>query len=234
MFIQWLNAVRKEFKTLMTGSLLLTVMGLAQGLWQVPIPRWCYSVVVIAFLTWAFYQAWLKERHIRQENINALEHRLQVAEAAATHLQRKFEQGRVAEWKALAEQFQSVSRYFRADWQHGGMGIANGEVIETWHITGLADAPERKQCEALCAFAGALLIQSKMSAQLTSRTLMQKDAIKRWLYFLKETHNAMSMNSGYGMVLESEGEDKIILLGTINDLGKASASACLTCATAEL
>jgi hypothetical protein len=42
------------------------------------------------------------------------------------------------------------------------------------------------------------------------------------------------MNSGYGMVLESEGEDKIILLGTINDLGKASASACLTCATAEL
>jgi hypothetical protein len=148
MFIQWLNAVRKEFKTLMTGSLLLTVMGLAQRLWQVPIPRWCYSVVVVAFLTWAFYQAWLKERHIRQENINALEHRLQNAEAAATHLQRKLEQDRVAEWKALAEQFQSVSRYFRADWQHGGMGIANGKVIETWRITGLADAPERKQCEA--------------------------------------------------------------------------------------
>ena len=46
----------------MTGSLLLTLMGLAQGLWQVPIPRWCYVAVTGCFLTWAFYRTWLKER----------------------------------------------------------------------------------------------------------------------------------------------------------------------------
>lgn len=61
-FFSWLNAVRKEFGTLMTGSLLLVLMGLAQGVWQVPIPRWCYLAIGGCFLTWAFYRTWRKQR----------------------------------------------------------------------------------------------------------------------------------------------------------------------------
>ena len=52
----------------MTGSLLLTAMGFAQGLWQVPIPRWCYVAVTGCFLTWAFYRTWRKE-HTEVESV---------------------------------------------------------------------------------------------------------------------------------------------------------------------
>jgi hypothetical protein len=70
MFFRWLNVVRGEFKTLMTGSLLLTAMGFAQGLWQVPIPRWCYVAVTGCFLGWAFYRTWLKE-HSASETVGS-------------------------------------------------------------------------------------------------------------------------------------------------------------------
>lgn len=142
----------------------------------------------------------------------------------------------VAEWKGLADRFQTVSPYIRADWQHGGMGMSNGEVNEIWRIAGIGNPSDKKQCEALCAFAGSLLEQSpKISAQLTSKTLTQNDAIKRWLYFLKETHNAMSMNSGFCGVVEGEkGKDKIIFSGTIDKLAAVSATACITCAAAEV
>jgi len=53
----------------MTGSLLLIAMGFAQGLWQVPIPRWCYMAVTSGFLMWAFYRTWLKE-HSALESVN--------------------------------------------------------------------------------------------------------------------------------------------------------------------
>ena len=63
----------------MTGSLLLTAMGFAQGLWQVPIPRWCYVAVTGSFLTLAFYRTWLKEnlalevfRSAKQTEVEAL------------------------------------------------------------------------------------------------------------------------------------------------------------------
>lgn len=62
MFFRWLDTVRREFRTLLTGSLVLLAMGLAQGVWQVPIPRLCYLAVIGSFLTWAFYRTWQKER----------------------------------------------------------------------------------------------------------------------------------------------------------------------------
>lgn len=62
MFINWLNAIRKEFRAIMTGFLLLTSMGMAQGLWRVPIPRGCYVGVTGAFLSWACFRAWETER----------------------------------------------------------------------------------------------------------------------------------------------------------------------------
>jgi hypothetical protein len=70
MFLQWLDSVRREFRTLMTGSLLLVAMGFAQGLWRVPIPRWCYVAVTSGFLMWAFYRSWLKE-HLALEAAQA-------------------------------------------------------------------------------------------------------------------------------------------------------------------
>jgi hypothetical protein len=71
-FFRWLDAVRKEFATLVTGSLLLALMGLAQGVWQVPIPRWSYLAVTGCFLTWAFYRTWLKQ-HSALQSANVAE-----------------------------------------------------------------------------------------------------------------------------------------------------------------
>jgi DNA-binding PadR family transcriptional regulator len=61
MLLRWLDSVRREFTTLLTGSLLLSAMGFAQSLWHVPIPRWCYVLVFVCFLMGACYRAWRKE-----------------------------------------------------------------------------------------------------------------------------------------------------------------------------
>jgi hypothetical protein len=196
-------------------------MGLAQGLWKVPIPRWCYGVVIAAFLVAASYEAWLKEYRLRR-----------IAER-----ERRIHAGRdwSAEWKGLADRFHAVSPYIRASWQRGGMGVANGEAIEGWHLGGAASTPEVKQCEALCSFAGELLKQSpKMNSRLTPNTLKQTDAIERWLTFLMETHRVMSITSDYAIVPDTQGENKIILVGTIEKVASVSATACIACATAEI
>lgn len=57
----------------MTGSLLLTGMGLAQVLWGVPIPRWSYVAVTGSFLTWAFFKAWVREHNGRTDEHRKLE-----------------------------------------------------------------------------------------------------------------------------------------------------------------
>jgi len=47
-------------------------MGLAQGVWKVPISPWAYAAVILFFLGLAFYRAWLKERQRHEyENGNS-------------------------------------------------------------------------------------------------------------------------------------------------------------------
>src|SRR6266436_8781858 len=59
-FGRWIDSVRKEVKALVTGSLLLSMMGMVNVVFHVHIPGWCYAVVIIFFLGLAFFRAWLK------------------------------------------------------------------------------------------------------------------------------------------------------------------------------
>lgn len=83
----------------MTGSLLLALMGLAQGVWQVAIPRWSYLAVTGCFLTWAFYRTWLKE-HRAPESISST----RTAEVMAVRDEKQ------AEIAALSDRITELSR----------------------------------------------------------------------------------------------------------------------------
>jgi len=41
-FFRWLNAIRKELKALITGSLLLAFLGLYQSITGKQVPAWAY------------------------------------------------------------------------------------------------------------------------------------------------------------------------------------------------
>jgi hypothetical protein len=60
-FLHFLDEVRKELKALITGSLLLAGLGIAQSIYGVPVPSWVYVSTVVAFSGWAFFGAWSKQ-----------------------------------------------------------------------------------------------------------------------------------------------------------------------------
>lgn len=139
----------------------------------------------------------------------------------------------VAERKGLSDRFQAISQHITVDWQRGGMGVENCEVVEKWSMGGLASAIEVRQCEVLCGFAGKLLRTSPKLSSYLKTDAIQNDA-NVWFYFLRDTQKAMVMDyNGYGIVMGHEGKDKIILLGTIHELARVSASACMACAALE-
>jgi hypothetical protein len=59
---QWLNAIRSEFRALITGSLLLATLGLYQVFTDRPVSPWLYSAIVLFFLCWALFKTWAKEK----------------------------------------------------------------------------------------------------------------------------------------------------------------------------
>lgn len=61
LFLGWLNAVRKELKALITGSLLLGGLGLYQAITGRQFPWWLYAGLTALFLAWAFFGAWAEE-----------------------------------------------------------------------------------------------------------------------------------------------------------------------------
>lgn len=67
LFLLWLNEVRKEFRVLLTGSLLLGALGLFQVLvTSAHVPRWVYAAIAAGFLVWAFFRTWAREYHANE------------------------------------------------------------------------------------------------------------------------------------------------------------------------
>jgi hypothetical protein len=67
LFLLWLNEVRKEFRVLLTGSLLLGTLGLFQVLFtSAHVPRWVYLAIGAGFLVWAFFRTWAREYHANE------------------------------------------------------------------------------------------------------------------------------------------------------------------------
>jgi hypothetical protein len=132
-----------------------------------------------------------------------------------------------AEWKELSGKFEKVGLDVSAQWQCNRRN--NQTIFENWNLSGTY----RKQCEALCVFAGALLLKSpNASPGLSELARQQSDPVWRWLFFLKENHNALS--SGLGSLPQIDSDGTIYLMGHISNLAVVSAQACMECAALEL
>lgn len=73
LFLQWLNEVRKQLRILITGSLLIGLLGIYQGISNRPVPPWMYAVSAAFFLAWAVFAAWARERILLEEERAALQ-----------------------------------------------------------------------------------------------------------------------------------------------------------------
>lgn len=77
-FCLFVVAVIKQWRGILTGSIALVLVGLAEPIFGVHVPRWVYVVVVCATLFWAFFGAWQREHRARMEETTALRKELEI------------------------------------------------------------------------------------------------------------------------------------------------------------
>ena len=137
---------------------------------------------------------------------------------------------RSKDWQELAEKFEKVGLDVGARWDCHRRH--NQTVYENWTILGTY----RKPCESLCRFAGSLLLKSpNVSPTLQESARAQSDAVYRWLFFLKENHDAISSRGlGSGIMPPVDEHGTIYLSESIANLAAISARVCTECAALEL
>ena len=82
LFLNWFNETRKELKALVTGSLLLGILGLYQGMTGKTVAGWLYATVFVFFLGWTFFGSWSKQykrAHEAESKIIAERERLRLS-----------------------------------------------------------------------------------------------------------------------------------------------------------
>ncbi len=130
-----------------------------------------------------------------------------------------------AEWKELASKFEKAGLDVSAQWQCNRRN--NQTIFENWNFSGTYQKP----CETLCRFAGTLLAKSPNVSRALSQLALQSDPAWRWLFFLKDNHNALDLGSS----LPPIGDDGTIYLhGRISNVAAVSARVCMECAALEL
>jgi hypothetical protein len=130
------------------------------------------------------------------------------------------------EWKEQSEKFNLVSKHgIRADWHDTSAG-------KGWRICG-GNTEGNRHLEVLCKMAGNLLIASpQISATIPPHIKTEADPTLRWLYYLKENRNGYESEhlEAYEVL---DGKKRFVHMGTIRDLGMASANQCLDIAGQE-
>jgi hypothetical protein len=129
-----------------------------------------------------------------------------------------------ADWKELSGKFEKIGLDVSAQWQCSRRN--NQTIFENWNLSGTYQKP----CESLCKFAGALLAKCP-NVSLSESAAQQLDPAWRWLFFLKDNHNALDQGSGMPPI----GDDGTIYLqGRIPNLAAVSARVCIECAALAL
>jgi hypothetical protein len=193
-----------------TGGILIGCLSIWQVTGHYVLPT-IYWIVAIGGIFVACYKAWNDESKAKENALDALH-----VQSAPTS----------AEWKDIANRFEKVGLAVSAQWQCNRQN--NQTTFENWTFSGTY----RKPCETLCRFAGTLLAKSpNISHKLSASSLQQSDPAWRWLFYLKENHNALDLNSGVPPI----GDDgTIYLMGTISNVASVSARVCMECAALEL
>ncbi len=132
---------------------------------------------------------------------------------------------RSSDWQQLADRFDKLPNDIRADWNRCGR-----PPIESWRITGGHGA---KDCESLCTLAGAMLLKSRtVRFKMDESISAEQNTMHRWLYYLKCTNGLDRSQSG--METLADGTRCGVHFGSINELARVSARACIGCAAMEM
>jgi hypothetical protein len=203
-------SVFRHWGALVTGGILIGCLSIWQGTGHY-VPPTIYWIVAIVGIFVACYKAWNEERKAKEGALAALN-----TQSGTTS----------AEWKDLANRLEKVGLNVSAQWQCNRRN--NQTTFENWTFSGTYSKP----CETLCRFAGTLLAKSPhVSRKVSKLALEQSDPAWRWLFFLKENHDALALGSGMPPI----GDDgTIYLMGTISNVAAVSARVCMECAALEL
>jgi hypothetical protein len=124
------------------------------------------------------------------------------------------------EWRNLSAKFQELPGRIKAEWDH------RSYRPDEWRIA-------HPGCAALCRLAGAMLVKSpKISAALSQELRSESDSMFRWLTFLKEKNQVTGILEAYETA--TDGGQKLILSGYLENVGGISSSMCIDCAAREL
>jgi hypothetical protein len=185
------------------------------------------GIAAIALFTVATYGAWLHEHKRAQDAVEQLNQFTNTAKPTTPVQTRHVYQ----EWKDLATKFESLSRdplsmHVRADWQCQRNN--NRTIYESWNLTGVGN---QAQIEAICLFAGTLLMKSPtVIQQLPDAVKKEQNPAWRWLFLLKATSLYFKQDSSYG----KSDDGTLYFMGSLRDLAAASVDACVQCAAAEM
>jgi hypothetical protein len=160
---QFLAALLKRWWPLMSCAV-FTALGLIAALsrrgnaWTIA----GTGLFALAFLLYAAFGVW-RDEHGKLLEASSKEHQLV---------------SRAPDWQRLADKFEACSRFVRADW-HSTKGVT------TWRLAG--GYAESKPIEALCIFAGALLLKSPhVYAGVKDEVRAETEALNRWPHLRKE------------------------------------------------
>src|SRR5579864_2016065 len=209
-FLRFIWAVLRHWGAIVTGGILIGLLGIWQGTGHHVAPT-VYWIVAIVGIFVGCYKAWNDERIATEGALAALN-----AESGTTS----------PEWKDLAGKFENVGLGVSVQWQCNRRN--NQTTFENWTFSGT----HRKPCETLCRFAGTLLAKSpNISSRVSALALKQSDPAWRWLFFLKENYGELDPRGGTPPI-DSDGT--IYLMGTISNVAVVSARICMECAALEL
>ena len=202
---------------LWTSSLALLLVGIMQGFSPPGHAVWfivAYAVIAVVGLFFAFYRAWNDQRLAKEKALTALAELARPSRVTSE------------DWTGLADRFKEIGLDVSAQWQCNRRN--NQTISEDWNFSGQYQKP----CEALCKFAGALLLKSpNVCPTLSHSALQQLSPAWRWLFFLKENHKATDL--GAGMALAG-GDGTNYFSERISNLAPVSARVCMECAALEL
>ncbi len=134
-----------------------------------------------------------------------------------------------AEWKELTARFEKLPKHNEAQLQTDRM---HGQIAkQEWRFSGYAESVQT--CEALCGYAGSLLLKSpNISRTLSVEIRNEPNPAWRWLFFLKENFNAVHPGATIASLTDDQGYS--VISEVIREIPVVSVRACIDCASREL
>jgi hypothetical protein len=229
---QFIRAVVRHWGSLVSGGAIIGFLGIWQGTGH-RVPPTVFWIVAIVGIFVACYLAWNEERIAKEKALAAIaELELTEAREATARAEASLhtsERDWSTEWKELTVRFEKLPKHTEAQLQTDRM---HGQITsEEWRVSGYAESMHT--CEALCRYAGTLLLKSPhFSSKLSVRIRNEQNPAWRWFFFLKESCNAADIKDTIASLTNEQGYS--FKSEVIREIPVVSARACIDCASLEL